>query len=262
MRSSETISTAYSEGPTPKTLPGRNCLLGTLINATFTAAVALSDEQALLCTSQGDVCLLDDTSRMQQLSIVAKVEFCIESVSIDRRQGLVYVAGERGIMRVVPLDELVEPVPSPYTLALSPPYDVASTANLVRKSNTLAIGVIRDRVITIDSDRVVQIWAAQDVGVGAQSRSVIKRLPAHESAVLGVRSLLPKAKPDGSDFLTFSKRGTVMFWTLDGTCTGSIEIPLEQPNGVEDDVINELKVVTPFVTEDSLVSGDRTGIMR
>lgn len=194
--------------------------------------------------------------------MAAKFGFCIKCVSIDRKLGLVCIAGEGGIVRSVLLDDLVNPIDSPSTLAVSPPHDVEWAADSDRKSNMLAIGNIRNRIITIDSDRVIQIWAAEEAGIGSRLSSVTKRLPAHESAVLGVRSLLPKAEPDGSDFMTFSNKGTVMFWMLDGTCTGSIEIPLDQPNSLEDSVVNELRVVTSFCTEDSLVSGDKTGVMR
>lgn len=224
--------------------------------------MALSDDQALLCTAQGDVCLLDDTSRTQRLSIAAKFEFRIECVSIDRKRGLVCLAGEGGIVRAVLLDDLVMPIAFPSTLAVSTLHDMTLAADSDRKSITLAIGIIRNRIISIDSNRVVQIRAAEEAGIGSHFRTIIKTLPAHESAVIGVRSLLPKAELDGSDFLTFSKKGTVMFWMLDGTCTGSIEIHLDQPDGLEDGFVNELKVVTPFITEDCLVSGDKTGVIR
>jgi len=245
----------------PKTFSGRNCLLGALKDATFTAAVALSDDQAVLCSSQGDVCLLD-TKRMQRLSMAAKFGFCIECVTVDRKRGLVWVAGGGGNMRSMLMDDLVKPTASPSALVVLSSHDMTLTSGLDKRADTLAIGIIRNRIITIDSDRIVQIRAAEEAGKGPHLPGVIKRLSAHESAVLGVRSLLPKADPEGPDFLTFSKKGTVIFWMLDGTCTGSIEIHLDQPDAVEHGAVNELKVVTPFVPDDSLVSGDKAGVMR
>lgn len=48
------LETNPPASPTPKTFSGRNCLLGALIDATFSTAVGLSDSKAVVCTIQGD----------------------------------------------------------------------------------------------------------------------------------------------------------------------------------------------------------------
>lgn len=261
--SAEDGSAAIPDISSPKTLPGRNCLLGALIDATFTAAVALSDFRAVLCTAQGDVCLLDDTNQAQRLKVVAKREFPIECVTVDHEHGLVRFAGQRGTLRSISLDDLLESNLSLSNSADSPPSCTTLVANTDKHSDILAIGIIRNRIITIGADRHIQIRTATEI---ASKRShlapVIKSLPAHDSAVLGVRSLLPKSRPEGPDFMTFSKNGSVMFWMLDGTCTNRIEIPLDQSVGSEEDAANELKLVTPLLPDNSLVSGDRNGVVR
>lgn len=206
--------------------------------------------------------MLDDTDRTQRLSTVAKVEFCIECVTLDRENGLVWVAGEGGVLQSIRLDELAESTSPTSPLIVSSSHDQRWAAESPKKSIILAIGMVRHRIITINSDRIVEFRAVEADGRGPQLLTVVKRMPAHESAVLGVRSLLPKANSGGPDFLTFSKKGTVMFWMLDGTCTGSRDIPLDQMNDAESGVINELKVVATCAPDDILIAGDKHGVLR
>lgn len=237
--------------------------MGALIDATFTAAVALSDFQAVLCTAQGDVCLLDDTNQAQRLKTVAKCEFPIECVTVDHEHGLVWFAGQSGTLRSISLDDLLESNISLSISANSPPNCTTLLANTDKRSDVLAIGIIRNRIISIGADRYIQIrTATETASKGSHLAPVSKSLPAHDSAVLGVRSLLPKARPEGPDFMTFSKKGSVMFWMLDGTCTNRIEIPLDQSLGADDGAANELRSVMPLLPDDSLVSGDRNGVVR
>ena len=126
----------------------------------------------------------------------------------------------------------------------------------------MAIGLVRGRVITVDSHRGIEIQGAAETDRASGLSCDSKRLPAHESAVLGVSSLLPKSRVDGPDFLTFSARGTVLFWLLDGACTGNMKIPLNQPIYLEDGDTNDLKIVIPLGSDERLLSGDKIGVLR
>lgn len=44
----------------------RNGLLGDLLEATSTSVIALSADQAVICSDAGDVCLLEDTEKAQR----------------------------------------------------------------------------------------------------------------------------------------------------------------------------------------------------
>ena len=245
--------------PTPKAFAGRNCLLGPLMDATFTSIAAISATSAILCTAQGDICLLDDSLRTQRLEKVAQVDFAILCVVFDDAYGLVWFGGKQGATKSMHLDTLIKP-----TTPIEQPVRTSSflsTSSSVLP-DTMAIGLVRGRVITIDSHRVIEIrGVADNEGISGMD-SPSKRLPAHESAVLGVSSLLPKSRVDGPDFLTFSARGTVLFWLLDGTCTGCMTIPLDQPIRSEDGDTNKLKIVVPLDSGEHLLSGDKMGVLR
>lgn len=245
--------------PTPKPFEGRNCLLGSLMEATFTSVAAISDCRAILCTAQGDICLLDDSHRTQRLVRVAQVEFGILCAVFDHTNGLLWIGGRQGTTRSMHLDNLIKPT-IPIVLPVTTlPFSTTSSGTV---PEIMAIGLVRGRVITIDSHRIIEIRGVADTIRASEMDFDSKKLPAHESAVLGVSSLLPKSRVEGPDFLTFSARGTVLFWLLDGTCTGSMKILLDQPIYPEDGDTNDLKIVVPLESEKHLLSGDKMGVLR
>ena len=248
--------------PTPRTFCGRNCLLGELINATFTAAVAISDSKAILCTAQGEICLLDDTDRTQRLEKVARVDFRVHCITFDGNEDLVWVAGEGGVTSAITLDDLTKANKSSPLNATSSSLQSNHASNVEKGSSTLALATIRKRIISIDANHVIEIRTAEEINKAWTLSTRSKRLPAHESAVLGVRSLIPKSEQDAPDFLTFSAKGTVLFWLLNGTCTGSLVIPLERLGCLENGDTNEVKTVVPFDGDSYLVSGDKSGVLR
>lgn len=91
--------------------------------------------------------------------------------------------------------------------------------------------------------------------------SLIRELPAHKDACLGVR-LLPQNRFSDALFFTWSAGGAVLFWNLDGVTRGEFQVELEQPMESEDDVPNELKVVRVSEQGDLFVTGDKYGVLR
>ncbi len=255
-------SVALPGSPTPKTFSGRNCLLGSLIDSTFSHSVAVSDCKSILCTIHGDICLLDDTFKTQQIEIVAKVDFSIFSVTLDRHNGVVWFAGEGGTVRSALLDDLMKCAPFPDSSEVPSPLDLTLPSAREKGPDVLAVGIVCDRLITVGSDRVIRIGTPEkDSSPGILPRDA-KSLPAHGDAVLGVRRLSPKVRPQNPDFLTFSAKGSVLFWMFDGSCTGSITIPLDQPADLEATVSNEIRALIPCLSDKILVTGDKCGLLR
>ena len=246
----------------PKTLMGRNCLLGPLIDATFTAVVAISDQKAILCTSQGDICLLDDTQQAQNLVKIARVEFGILCIAFDKHNDRIIVSGYGGIFQPIILNELLEQTRFSSSLDISLSHFRNFSSSTDQNGAIVAIGIVRERMITIDSNRTIEIKLIDNSDERRSEPIAFKRLTAHRSAVLGICSLSSKSMGKNADFLTFSATGTVLFWRLNGECTGSIEIPLEQPHTAEEGDRNELKVVAHSDDGDFLVTGDKSGVVR
>lgn len=90
---------------------------------------------------------------------------------------------------------------------------------------------------------------------------MVRDLPAHKDACLGVRSLPPNHDSEAA-FFTWSAGGAVLFWNLDGICKAEFQIEVEQPTDADDEVLNELKVVRVSKDGGFFVSGDKYGVLR
>ena len=246
--------TLSAESPGPKAFSGRNCILGSLIDATFTAAAAISDDKAILGTSQGDVCLLDDTKDAPQIIRVARLPFGVQSVYCDHGESRLWIGGSRGHLEAFPLDDLKSPCEPNSTRQ----DELAPTSD----SSFVAIGAVGSHLVTVDSDHIIEV-KEKDVEKGTSKENrILKRLPAHESAVLGVCSLLHWPSRGFGDILTYSARGTALFWALDGTCRGSIDLPLGQVNDTFSYDPNEIKTTVASNSEEILLVGDKFGLVR
>ena len=116
-------------------------------------------------------------------------------------------------------------------------------------------------LFTLDSNRSLKIINMTTVEGVPVPKSMIRELPAHKDACLGVRPL-PANHPSQSAFFTWSAGGCVLFWSLDGICKADFQIELEQPAEGEEDIANELKVVRVSKDGTFFVSGDKFGVLR
>lgn len=246
--------------PMPRTFSGRNCLLGALIDATFTCVVAISNSKAILCTDKGDICLLDDTDGHQRLDRIAKTSSGILCVTVDRTNQRLWMGGIMKKLWSLPLDSLtcVKDV-SDYLSSPSDPESFSSSGSS-REPDALAIGSLRDQIVTVDSNHIISIKDARSSDSGS-TMAIEKRMPAHDSAVLGV-NILHQPNDHNAEYFTWSIRGTIIFWLLDGTCKGKLEVPLDHPDNVEEGDLNELKVVRECHSDQCFISGDKFGFLR
>ena len=247
----------------PKTFCGRNCLLGPLIDAVFTCLVSISDSKAILCTDQGDVCLLrlDQVGRTQRLHRVAKVDFSVTCVTVEKSDQLVWVAGKNykiEALALCDLDRAVVPSSSPRSFTASAP-----RCSMIQEmeQGILAIGMVLGRIVTIDSAHIIEIKDIEKSGDAGTNIGKMTRLPAHSSPVLGV-TILQRPNAHESDFLTWSTNGTVFFWTLEGACQDEINVELDPPSHQNDQESNELRVFRAADCNDFFVSGDKEGFLR
>lgn len=243
-------------GSVHKTLPGRNCVLGSLVDATFMCVVALAPDKAIISTDRGDLCLLDDSAGSQSFTKVASAGFKVTAMAADPR-GLVYLGGAQGEVLMLTVSDLLAirtPPVSPI-----PPLDTDATSAARRPAYIEALGSLPDCVVMIDSNHSIQLLG-QTSEEGILRNNVLQQLPAHGDAVLGVRAL---SSPNvfGASFFTWSADGTVLFWDHDGLCKGYLQVELEQLEGNVDE-INAMKVVGASLGAEYLVSGDKYGVLR
>lgn len=252
---------APSNSPSPKTLSGRNCLLGSLVDSTFTSVAALSNYKAVLCTENGDICLLDDTDQRQRLERVAIAPFKILCISVNTGRSLVLLGGEDGKTQVIPIEKLIENVSGHNSTGGSPASNqntkVITETRLDICNNIIAAGFLRDHVVVVDEDHHIVFTKPDAIGEASTIDRYEKNIVAHKSAVLGI-SAMPRPNKQEADFMTWSSQGTALFWTLDGRCQHRLAVNLELPLASTNEEVNEMKVAR-MTRGDIFLFGDKNG---
>lgn len=243
--------------PIPKALAGRNCLLGSLMDAVFTTVVAIAHEKAILCTENGDICLLDDTDQNQRIEKLTSVDFKILCVSFCKIRDTIVVAGSEGRFKIISMVELEKHGDTTISFEISAASSSRADKAPRPLSDILAVGFLgQDRLIMMDASHTMFLRDAPNLHDG--QATILKEVAAHGSPILGVNALQRPNKRD-ADFLTWSSQGTALFWALDGTCMSKLDIPLSQEVSISDSDPNELKVVRASLNLDYLIFGDKYG---
>ena len=245
------MSTTVTTGP--KILQGQNSILGDLLDDNFHCAVAVSDFELVLATSKGNICLLDESARPPRLQAVAQVPAAVQCLCYDADSKIVWAAGQGAVLQPLALQDLRNgnELQADLSLRISEPRDAV----------VAAIGKIRGCILTIE-DRQMHITDARQAVAVINKETTIKSFPAHDSAVLGVCSLVGWSDSSKYSFLTYSARGSVLFWRFDGTCTARFDVPLDQMVGSTEIEANELKSLAVFEATENLIVGDKTGILQ
>ncbi|OAX84285.1 hypothetical protein ACJ72_01350 [Emergomyces africanus] len=251
-------SPAPSSSASPKALAGRNCLLGSLGDCTFTCVSSISESEAIVCSDTGIVCILDDTSAQQRLHFVKSVSFGICSVAVDYESGTVWLGGRDRIIQKYSIEELKSMV------SQSPTYsdheERFSPSPKMRRPAIISMGIFATHMVTVDSTRAIRVCPLDRVGKDHVDTLAEISLPAHRDAVLGIGVLKPP-NPHEADFFTWSSGGTVNFWSLQGRCRATRRVDLEQLPGNDDDK-NELKILRNTTDMKEFISGDKYGVIR
>lgn len=238
--------------PALKTLTGRNCLLGPLVDATFTCVASFSDHRAIVCSEKGDVCLLDSTEG-QKLIKVLSTGFPVTCVAIEMETRQVRIGGRNGKVKTAALDTLLAPSTPPLS-----PISIDGSNDEVDAGHLCAMGYAGGNFVTVDSRHTIEIWGKYDDDADHGFQNT--QQPAHGDAVMGVQ-LLPENNQMGASFLTWSVNGSLAFWDLHGNSRGSITIGIDQLS-MDEEASNSCQVVRVSKEALFLVSGDKHGILK
>jgi hypothetical protein len=256
-------SETVAPSPSSKALPGRNCLLGRLLDSTFTCIASISDTKAVLGTDRGELCVLDDTDNSQKINGVLNVDFNIKSLAIHHERQIVWAGGHGEIIRAFSLQQLQSGDSTLLKEATIKPFTTTSTSDLAPSPGFLSIGVLAtsNHLVTINSNREIAILAPEADQTLPTRNSRIVKLPAHSSAVLGVNIMYQHSLvPCG--FLTWEVNGTVIFWSDQGVFESTSVVSLDHNLLSDDDEPNELRVVRSSQDGNFFVSGDKSGALR
>ncbi len=276
-----------SASPVPKTLSGRNTLLGSLVHSTFTCVAPISDCEAILCTKTGVLCLLDDRTGNQELKYIKQLSSPTQSAAVDLEARRIWLANcdgqlvsqsfeklrSAGANRLLSGSNAGEETAAPLcpslpaaadSLCASPSPQRSGSQRRKKTKGFIASICLPDIFVSIDDCRNIRIESlCRGVGPVDSHQSSVITLPAHDDAVQGVVTL-PKETAE-ADFVTWSPRGTVNFWSLDGSLRRSENVELEQPelsSSDHDEYVNELRLIRVSDDAQLIVSGDRLGVLQ
>lgn len=228
-----------------KTLPGRNVLLGSLLEASFTCALPLNANNALLCSDGGDVCLLDDMSGQMKLTWVTGLGFAVTCCT--QRGSLAYIGGKNGQLSSLDIEDVTSCVSTAVESTFSSSVALA------------AMGLVKNQLVTIDSNRSIDIWRA---GALPEESAEASRLPGQNDPVLGIQPI-SNASQSGPAFFTWSGSGKVLLWDLDGCIQQSFDIVVDEVYSTSDvEPLNQLCVVRADENGKIFAAGDRVGVLR
>ncbi|KAK3371689.1 WD40-repeat-containing domain protein [Lasiosphaeria ovina] len=231
-----------------KPLPGRNILLGSLLEATFCCAIAISDSKAILCSETGSVCLLDDTNRQMKLIRVMDLGFNVSCIS--SRNEDIFIGGKDGQFVVLGIQGILEGAPTPTI------HSPQSTQGL------LAMGFLAENLVTIDTRRSIDVWSPEHIPAGSISDPNHIPIPGPGDPIVGIQRLR-ETNSLGAAFFTWSASGKVHLWNMDGMIRSSFAIPIERTDiGSDSEPFNQLMVVRATNNGSLFVAGDKLGVLR
>lgn len=240
---------SYTQPQIQKALPGRNILLGSLLDSTFACAVALDDTRAIICSETGDVCLFDDTQKQMKFTKLLETGFIVNCASI--RNKTVYIGGRGGEIMELSVGKILDGHPNPVV------------KNSRASNGLLAMGFLDDNMVTIDTKRSIAVWAADYLPMDGSQNTAHIPIPGHGDPIVGIQRLHGMSKSDAS-FFTWSASGRVNLWDLDGRVKSSFEVPLEQQadGGNDPDRLNQLVIVRATYGAKQFITGDKLGVLR
>lgn len=247
------VKQKFSTEPPPvaltaqKSLPGRNMLLGDLLEATFTCAAGDAD-RLIVCTEAGDVCILHNDDGQMKLVKVLSLEFPVTAINL--RRDVAYVGGRDGHFATLDVAGVVDGRPE-------------SVLSVVEASSGIvALGFLPDMLVTVDARQSIDLWTA-DYLPGRQAEAVARiPMPGHGEPIAGVQALRKPNKAN-ADFVTWSYSCNFTFWDMDGQIKSTLEVPIDaaEPEG-EGEFANRLTCARTSSNGKLLFAADRLGILK
>ncbi|KAG7135493.1 Mitogen-activated protein kinase-binding protein 1 like [Verticillium longisporum] len=231
-----------------RTLPGRNVLLGPLLEETFTCAAVVDDNKIIICSEGGDVCIVDDDGKQMKLMGCVNLGFPIRSITI--RHATAYVGGKAGQFA---------------TLSVRSVLDCLTDCVLTKSQSPtglVAMGFLIENMVTIDKKHHIDIWSSSYLPGQTEEDLSHIQIPGHGNQILGIQAL-PRPNHQNAAFLTWSGSGSVLFWDMDGKIKALFDVPIEQTIPEEEgDPVNQLSVVRTTKAGKLLIAGDKLGVLR
>ncbi|EMC95037.1 hypothetical protein BAUCODRAFT_41361, partial [Baudoinia panamericana UAMH 10762] len=208
-------------GPKHKVLSGKNSLLGDLLDCNFTILLPYGDNEAIVCASTGEICLLADVAQAQDLMFAVVVDYDIAAARLGDSDTL--------------------------TVGSARQPDQASGGPIAGAVlGNIEVKLLVDGTVSINGD-------ANDTPAAAA------QLTGHSSAIAGVQSIRSPAYPSAA-FLTFDMNGIVRLWNAQAGPVTAFNVPLDRSQDAYGSS-NQVVAATVRTDGLQLAAGDRYGTL-
>jgi WD40 repeat protein len=244
----------------PSTLIGRNALLGSLVDCTFTSAEAVDERTLLLGADTGHLCAIEVLEGSPDVKVLKTYPFAITSISLEPTSRRLLLGGQRGVIReeFTSIESLLKSVGSdqrPRSPRKSMRSSIRQSLGLLQSetAGVLALATLTKHSVALDSDGHIHLNSDND-------EEPELSFACHNDLIQGVQKLPPDC--DLGAFFTWSRRGEVRFWDTGGTLLSSAVLYLDQQEVDQDGDPNELRVVRYISNSRQFLAGDRFGVIK
>ena len=217
----------------------------------------ISFDKAIVCSSEGDICLVHDNDISPSFRQVVSCSFGINSAAILRGKSLL-VGGKGGQIRHLELPKVLGDEWMAEAVAES---EESSCRKVTEGADVAAMAQLGVQFVIVDSQRSVQI-AEPSLGRNHafENCQVTHRLNVHGAALLGITAYQTEALPS-SAFLTYSANGSVRIWSQSAHCLKEMTVASKEELAPDEEDI-AIRVVKGLPRSSCLVVGDIFGVLR
>lgn len=239
-------SSSVPSSPAPTGLPGRNVLLASLQQASFTAVKAFSNCSAVIGSDKGDIALLTSTAGSHKLQKVFEAGAAVRCITLDRIERFLWVGCQSGTAWAIPIAQL----------AFEASHDPWKPFEIRLGYAPVGLAIFDNSLLAMDPRRAFHFYSLT-ANSGTPTLGPIRaEMFSHSAPVAGASFV--RDTSGGNFFVTYDTTGSVMFWTVDGNHQGSGEVMIEQ-HGTDP---NELRILRPSASGDAFLAGDKNGFLR
>lgn len=257
-------TTGDAPSPGPATLQGRNALLGSLVDCTFTSVVDVDHRTAIVASDTGHLCMFQ-TDGPTELQTLKGFDFGITSITWQPARRKLILGGRQGLF----YEDYEELIAGFHAKSSSVGTGFGTMRKRLRSSavrmslglvngdqvGISAVGCLSQHTIALDTDGNLQMESAAE----ESSRPNIA-FASHNDLIQGVQRL-PRDFQLGN-FYTWSRRGELKFWDVHGTMLCSRHLQLDQADLEGDNSPNELRVARFYAPTKQFLLGDRLGLLK
>ena len=233
--------------PASRGLQGRNALLGSLLEATFTVVKAISNQAAVLGSERGDIALVTTGTGTCKLQALFSMNEPVRSLTSDWNGDYLLACSESGKIWTAEIDQLSS----------------SSRSNLWKCNDSslnygpVAIASLKQCLVVIDGMRTILFYGLHNDGNGPTLGPAQRETACHATPVAGIVAI--RDTESELAFLSYDIEGRLIFWGSRGEYRKSCKITMQQDHGYES---NELRVIYFSQHADLFVTGDKYGFLR